>query len=276
MKDTYKVPDWQAARESHLRFLTTRSRIGLLTDVDGTISPIVPHPDDAQITPRSRELLAALSGCLTLVGVISGRSAADISRRVALPGLVYVGNHGLERWIGGVTQPDPSAVIYEPQVQAARKQIEPHLRPGMWIEDKATTLSVHYRQAEDPDAVAREFTSQIKQIAADRGLSFFEGRRIFEIRPPIDVNKGTVFRRLVIEYRLEAAIYIGDDVTDTDAFRAARALRESGQCYALGVGVESDVTPELVTETSDLSASGVSGVELLLAWLLSACKASST
>jgi trehalose 6-phosphate phosphatase len=161
-------------------------------------------------------------------------------------------------------------------VQAAKHQIEPYLQPGMWIEDKETTLSVHYRQADVPDDIARKLTPQIVQIAADHGLRFFEGRRIFEIRPPIDVNKGTAFRHLVAEYRLDAAIYIGDDVTDTDAFRAARALRESGECYALGVGVESDVTPELVTETSDLSASGVSGVESLLAWLLSACKESST
>ena len=268
--------DWQAACDSHLRAFVTRSRSGLLTDVDGTISPVVLHADNAQVTDRSRELLANLSGCLTLVGVISGRSAADIAQRVGVPGLVYVGNHGLERWVDGKVQPDPSSIVYRPQVQVAKQQIESHLRPGMWIEDKQVTLSVHYRQAAEPDSIARELTPFIQQIAASLGLRFFEGRRIFEIRPPIDVDKGTAFHHLIDEYQLEAAIYIGDDITDTDAFRVARSLRESGECYSLGVGVESEVTPELVIETSDLSASGISGVESLLAWLLRACKESST
>lgn len=268
--------DWQAARESHLRAFATQARAGLLTDVDGTISPIVPHPDDARVSERSRELLEELSSCLTLVGVISGRAAADIARRVGVPDLVYVGNHGLERWVDGMVKPDPSAAAYRPQVQVAKHQIEPRLKPGMWIEDKQATLSVHYRQTADPDSIAQDMSPLIQQIAARQGLRFFEGRRIFEIRPPVDVDKGTAFRQLIDEYRLDAALYIGDDVTDTDAFRVARRLRESGRCYALGVGVESDSTPELVTETSDLSASGISGVESLLAWLLSACRESST
>lgn len=268
--------DWQAAINSHLCPFITHQRAGLITDVDGTISPIVPHPDDAVVSERSKALLTALGKYLNLTGVISGRAAADIHERVGVPGLVYVGNHGLERWVDGQVQPDPSVDAYLPAIQTAKQEIERHLHPRMWIEDKVATLSVHYRQADNPDRIARDLAPQMQQIAAAHGLRFFEGRRIFEIRPPIAINKGTAFRHLIQEYALDAAIYIGDDVTDADALQAARDLRSSGSCYALGVGVESEATPSVVSETSDLSASGISGVEALLAWLLSAFKESST
>lgn len=268
--------DWKTAIDSHLCPFVTHRRAGLLTDVDGTISPIVPHPDDAVVSERSKALLAALDKHLTLTGVISGRAAADIHQRVGVPILIYVGNHGLERWVNGQVQPDPTVEPYLSSIQGAKQEIEGHLRPHMWVEDKIATLSVHYRQADDPDRIARDLTPQMQYIADTHGLRFFEGRRIFEIRPPLAINKGTAFRHLIDEYDLDAAIYIGDDVTDADALRAARDLRSAGTCYALGVGVESDATPPVVSETSDLSASGISDVESLLAWLLSAFKESST
>ncbi|MFN8453024.1 MAG: trehalose-phosphatase, partial [Anaerolineae bacterium] len=87
-------------------------------------------------------------------------------------------------------------------------------------------------------------------------------------------NKGTAFARLIAEYALAAAIYIGDDVTDADALIAAQSLRRGGTCYALGVGVESDDTPAVLQDNADLLVSGVSGVEALLDWLLSVLSAS--
>ena len=101
---------------------------------------------------------------------------------------------------------------------------------GMWIEDKKATLSVHYRQTQDPDQVAEAQRPRVKAIAEEHDLKFFEGRRIFEVRPPIEINKGTAFKAVIEEYNLDAAMYIGDDVTDVDALRVAQHLRGSGTC----------------------------------------------
>ena len=79
---------WQAATSTLLEPVVSSARVGLVTDVDGTISPIVNHPDAAQVTPRSRALLADLRSHLALVAVISGRSAADVGARGGIRGLV--------------------------------------------------------------------------------------------------------------------------------------------------------------------------------------------
>jgi trehalose 6-phosphate phosphatase len=150
------------------------------------------------------------------------------------------------------------------------------MRPGMFIQDKEITASIHYRKAEDPDAVQRDLKPVMEGLAATHGLEFFEGRRIFELRPPIPVNKGTAFRRLCEQYRLDAAVFLGDDTTDAHGLTAARAMRAEGMCYAVGVGVESTATPAEVVAAADVFTSGVDDVETFLAWLLEVRSASSS
>jgi trehalose 6-phosphate phosphatase len=268
--------DWQDAQATLLGTLVAKPRLGLVTDIDGTISPIVPDPPSAQVTPRNKELLAALREHLTLVAVISGRAAEDIHARVGLPGLVYVGNHGLERRVAGRVEVMPEAQAYRPAIEAALAALAARPTPGMLVEDKGVTISVHFRQVADKDAFVPEYRPLVEGIAAEQGLKLFQGRMVFELRPPIQVDKGSALRSLVAEYRLEAAMYLGDDVTDIDAFQAARQLRQEGTCYALAVGVESEGVPDAVRHASDLLVSGVSGTEALLAWLLRARSASST
>jgi trehalose 6-phosphate phosphatase len=261
---------WQEATSTTLKTLAGKDRIGLITDVDGTISPIVPDPDAAQVTPRSRELLRQLHDHLALTAVITGRAAADVQARVGLPELVYVGNHGMERWENGRVEVMPEVAAFRPAIEAALAEVRPHLQPGMFFEDKGATVSVHYRQAADPPQITAALTPIMEQIAARHGLGFFSGRMVFEIRPPIDANKGTAFRYLVETHRLDGALYLGDDTTDVDALRAARELREGGRCYALAVGVESEGMPPAVREHADLLAAGIPGVEDFLEWLLNA------
>jgi trehalose 6-phosphate phosphatase len=268
--------DWQLSAADALHTLLRQPRLGLVTDVDGTISPVVGDPFAAQVTPRARELLAALKAHLALVAVISGRSVADVRERVGVPGLVAIGNHGLEIWDRDGARLAPEVDAYRPAIQAAHRALRPVILDGMVIQDKSITLSVHYRNAADPDAVESTFGSIVQAIADENGLDFFRGRRVFELRPPIAIDKGTAFRRLVEDYALSGAVYLGDDVTDVHALRAARDLRASGACYALAVGVESDETPASVRDASDILLPGVPGVEEFLAWLLSAVSASST
>lgn len=266
--------NWHNAVSNVLQPLTTASRLGLMTDMDGTISPIVQRPEDAHPTAHSRELLAALAEKLALVAVISGRGAADLQARVGLPQLVYIGNHGLERWNDGRAVITPAAQPFRASLEAALDDFAPYQVEGMQIEDKGATISIHYRRTADPASVAHSLTPTVQQIAAKHGLAAFPGRMIFELRPPIPINKGTAFRQLVSEYQLDAAVYIGDDVTDADALSAARELRSAGACYAVGVGVLSGDTPTSVLEAADVLASGISDVEAFLTWLFHAASAS--
>lgn len=267
---------WQAATSTLLGPVVSSARVGLVTDVDGTISPIVNHPDAAQVTPRSRALLADLRSHLALVAVISGRAAADVRERVGIPGLVYVGNHGLEWWAGERIEIAPEAAAFRPALEAALDAIRGEQGPGMLVEDKGATLSVHYRQTADPAAVSARLAPVLANLAGQHGLKLFQGRMVFEIRPPVDVNKGSAFQHLIARHNLDAALYLGDDTTDVDALRAARRLREEATCYAVGLGVESAHMPPAVRDHADLLLAGVQDVEAFLSWLLIARSASST
>ena len=256
--------------------LFTGGRFGLFADFDGTLSAIAPTPDAARITPRNRELLTALRDVAALVAVVSGRGAADLAQRVGIDGLVYVGNHGLEEWVDGRVVPVPQAAPYTEAVSAAAAALGPLLLPGMHIEDKGVTLSLHYRATEDPDKAREQLLPQAQRIADANGLTLFEGRRIIELRPPITIDKGVAFERLVRQHQLDAAVFIGDDTTDVAAFQAAQVLRENGECRSYALGVVAAESPPEVAAYANGAVSSVEGVEAFIAWSLSKLSASST
>lgn len=256
--------------------LLTTARLGLVSDFDGTLSPIVPRPEDAQPTAANRAHLRALAEQLALVAVITGRAAAEAYQRLEIADLLVVGNHGLERWQAGGLAVSADAARFQPQVEAAAAELEPILAPGMQIENKGLTLSVHYRQAADPEATRAAFSARIQALAGQHGLAFHEGRRVFELRPPLAQDKGSALTGLVAEYNLTGVIFLGDDVTDAAALAAARRLRAENRCYAVGLGVRSEATPPEVLAQADGLLPGVSGVEDFLAWLRRSLRASST
>jgi trehalose 6-phosphate phosphatase len=266
---------WENAKEELLKAIIN-PRLGLITDVDGTISPIVDVPDKARVTSRNLELLAELEAQLPLVAVVSGRSAEDVSQRVGLPGLVYIGNHGMEKWQGGEVMISSAVAAYQENLSAAAPEIRKMLVEGMRFEDKGATLSVHYRQTRDPEKIMKELTPVMRGIAEKHGLRLTQGRMVFEFRPPVKIDKGTAFEELVNSYQLESVFYLGDDTTDVAVFHAVRRLRESGGCLAYGLGVESQGTPQAVLTEADYLIQEVAGVESFLGWLLKACKASFT
>jgi len=253
-----------------------KPRFGLITDVDGTISPIVDVPEEARVTPRNLELLAVLRTQLTLTAVVSGREVEDVYRRVGLPGLVYIGNHGMEKWQDGKVVVSPMAAAYRENLSLAALEIKQILIDGMLFEDKGATLSVHYRQTDYPEKIAKELTPSMKIIAEKHNLQLTQGRMVFEFRPPVEIDKGTAFEDLVISHQLDAAFYLGDDTTDVAVFLVARRLRESGQCLAYGLGVEAQGTPQAVLTEADYLVQEVAGVESFLDWLSIARMASST
>jgi len=176
----------------------------------------------------------------------------------------------------GSVQVIPEALPYLRGIQAAKKDLERIEDPGGYIEDKGATLSFHYRQTENPIAFARNVSASLAEIAEKHNLELFTGKMVFEFRPPVAIHKGIAFRQLVEEKKIDAALFLGDDVSDLNAFKAARQMRTERICEAWGVGVQSEDAPEALADTADFLADGVEDVEDLLAWLLKARKASST
>lgn len=270
MQANTSVDHWRSATDSLLFPLVKAKRLGLVVDMDGTISHITETPEAAIVTPRNRELLSVLVLTLPLVAAISGRAVRDLQQRIAISGVVCIGNHGLEQWVDGKRVVDDSVRSYRRSIAAALDELRTKMTVGMWIEDKYATASIHYRMTPNPDKAKQELAPIMDDIAATYGLVTHAGHRLFELRPPIQINKGTALRKLVRQHNLDAVLYIGDDLTDINAIQAAHDLRESKTCYGVGVGVIADINEHRleVQAASDVVATSVPDVEGLLNWLM--------
>jgi trehalose 6-phosphate phosphatase len=269
---------WQDAVETLLPPFLAEQRIGVISDVDGTISPIVANPDDAAVLPTSKAHLTAIQPNLALLAFMSGRGAMDICERVGIDNALYVGNHGMERvQTDGTVLVDTRVTRFRANLEAALNEVRGRVLDGMTVEDKGATASVHYRNAANPRQIEAELLPEIEKIASRHHIVLHSGKMVFELRPPVPINKGTAFAALVKHYNLGAALYLGDDVTDADAMQAAQKMRQDGTCYALAVGVAHDgTTPEAVGRYSDFLADGVEGLAAFLGWLADALSASRT
>jgi len=240
---------------------------GFVADVDGTISPIAPSPEEAAISPMCRRYLSALVDNLDLVAVISGRPLAEVMGMVGIEGLAYVGNHGLEMWIRGVPQMWPGSERYMNTIAGAIDAIKDMAeKEGVYIENKGLTASIHYRNSSDPGTTKSMILAAALPLVGKYNLKITEGRMVVELRPDIDVDKGSALALLIEKYRLSGLIYIGDDVTDIDAFRA---LHRSGVNSA-AIGVGSDEAPPDLYNEADYVVYGISDVERFLSWLIDA------
>jgi trehalose-phosphatase len=235
----------------------------ILTDVDGTIAPIVQKPADAEVPEHTRELLRALADRFALVACLSGRRALDARRVVGLEQLAYSGNHGFELLLPGDEQvrPDPSLDGHEDDAPRFvegldRSELD---RVGIRVEDKGAIVALHWRGAENEGAsesVAHEIASE----AEWQGLVAHWGRKVLEIRPNVAINKGIAVAALIPARPVDAALYGGDDRTDMDAFTALRTLRDDGQLrMAACIAVASEESPPEVARDADATVAGTEG-----------------
>jgi trehalose 6-phosphate phosphatase len=244
----------------------------LLTDVDGTLAPIVLRPEEAEVPSRAADLLRALSARFGLVGCISGRRAEDARRLVGVEGLAYAGNHGLELLLPGDDSPRLDPALAEPASAApfaagldARSLAAAGLRP----EDKGPIQALHWRGASD-EAGAEATAREIAARAAEAGLEPRWGRKVLELRPRAGGGKDAAVSALLATGRLSQAVYAGDDRTDLDAFRRLRQLRERGELRtAICIGVGSAEAPSELSEQADLLVDGPDGWIALLESLAS-------
>ena len=211
----------------------TRARLAgsplvVMLDVDGTLAPIVEKFDQATVPADTQRTVATLVGHSGVyVALVSGRSAAVARRMVGVGKLWVAGNHGFEiEGPSGEDLADPAVHRFRDVIATAVARLQPLVSAmhGVIIENKAITLSVHWRLA-DP-AIAPMLREAIEQVVQPLGLRVTEGKRIYEIRPPALIDKGTAVLALaerLTSGREDASIlFAGDDVTDEDAIRALR------------------------------------------------------
>jgi trehalose 6-phosphate phosphatase len=244
----------------------------VLLDIDGTLAPIVRHAADAHVPEATRTLLIEIARRYRIVGCISGRRAAVARQIVAIGTIAYIGNHGGELLRPGATAPklDPELAAWAPRVRsfAAAAYTPGRQRLRIRYEDKDTIAAFHWRGAPDEQA-AHAAVTHIADDASAQGFAIHWGRKVLEVRPPVELHKGLGVTAILREEPVSAAVYAGDDMTDLDAFRGLRALVQAGRlAHAVCVAVGSDETPPELTGEADLLIDGAVGVRGLLEALL--------
>jgi trehalose 6-phosphate phosphatase len=243
------------------RRIDRAGRILLALDFDGTLTPICARPGDVVLAETVRTVLAGLDRLPQVdVMIASGRSIADVRNRVGLPQLIFAGNHGLEISGEGFSFEEPTARAAAGPLQDLAGRAEERLAgvPGVLVEKKGLTASVHYRNAPSElwDQVAK-VTRDVVASEADR-FALSTGRRVWEIRPRVSWHKGSAVH-WVLEHLDDPGhrlvFFIGDDRTDEDAF----ASLTDGVTVKVGEGASTQARYEVADPA---------GVELFLTWLL--------
>jgi trehalose 6-phosphate phosphatase len=248
----------------------------VLLDIDGTLAPIVRHADDAHVPEATRTLLIEIAKRYRVVGCVSGRRASTARQIVAIGTIAYVGNHGGELLLPGATRPevDAEAAAWASRVRefAARAYTPERQRIRIRSEDKDAIAAFHWRGAPDEHA-AQDAVADIARDAESQGLSVHWGRKVLEIRPPVHLDKGQGVAALLRGQPVAAAVYVGDDTTDIDAFRALRRLREAGACAGLAVAVLHEEAPPALAAAADLSLPSIQAVPAFLEWVITTASA---
>ena len=215
--------------------IATKGQILVALDFDGTLSDIVPRPEDARLTEERRQLLRELNSRPRFaVAVISGRTVEDVRERVGLTDIAYAGHHGLEIAGPGIHHIPPEAEAFRDTVARLGETLEATAgrTPGVILEHKGLSLSIHYRLAPQGPArqsVLRAIRRAVKPLQDSGEVRIVKGKEVVNMLPPLEWHKGSALRWLIelldsIPHRVGGIfpIYIGDDVTDEDAFTVAR------------------------------------------------------
>jgi trehalose 6-phosphate phosphatase len=199
-------------------------RPAMFLDYDGTLTPIVSQPEDAILSDEMRDVLRELAGLCT-VAIVSGRDRADVEPLVALDGLIFAGSHGFD-----IAGPD-LRLEYEggrdrlPDLESAERELRERIDPiaGARVERKRFAIANHYRNVADEDAPRVEEAVR-DVLAGHERLRLSHGKKVYELRPDIEWDKGRAVLWLLDALDLNGddvlPFYVGDDVTDEDAFAA--------------------------------------------------------
>jgi len=212
-----------SALEHVQKIARSGDRLAVFLDYDGTLTPIVSHPEDAWLSESMREALRSLAARVPLA-ILSGRDLDDVRGRVLVDGIVYAGSHGFDIAGAGGLRRELGAA-YLPMLDAAETELREALDeiPGAQLERKHFSVAAHYRNVDENDAF--RIARAVDAVGArHRELRRIDGKKVYELLPDIDWNKGKALLWLLetLEFERGSAfpIFIGDDRTDEDAFCA--------------------------------------------------------
>ncbi len=250
--------------------LDAARRIFLFFDYDGTLTPIVKRPELAAFPPNNRRLLGVLaSEKKVIVGVISGRTITDLKTLMKVNQIIYAGNHGLEIEGHGINYRYPLGEDIKVPFGMLIKVLEKGLSdiPGVIIEDKGMTVSIHYRLVDKTrvEDVKEIFKRSVGGLQAAGKVRITTGKKVLEVRPAVDWNKGKAVQLLMKRIGKSdksgiVPVYLGDDITDEDAFAqinrynsgitvfVGKHYQASSACYYLRSSGEVTKFLEQVTE----------------------------
>ena len=243
--------------------------LGLVFDIDGTLSPIAPTPDEARLYPGAAELLQQEQQ-YAHVGIVTGRAVVNGAQIVNVEGLTYVGTHGLE-WSQGLPSTHPVSLIPEAQpyiepggylLDLVERELVPAL-PGLIVQRKQVGGSVHYRQVADPERARELILATLAEPVQRMHMRLDEGKKVVEILAPLTTNKGTALRRFVNQFGLRAIVFAGDDLTDLNGLLEIEKLRQEGYA-ALGITVQHSDTPPALLEHAGIIVQEVKGMIQLM------------
>lgn len=247
----------------------------LLSDFDGTLSPIAPTPEAAQLHPDLVDILPVLAEQDVLFGVITGRAVADVRAKIGLDDMLYVGNHGLEWVEDGEYRAHPAGVAAEQAIATALEAIQQDLAQldrdlsAMVFEFKRYSAAIHYRLVPDVESCEAHIAAITQRRADEFGLRMTTGKMEVELRPQAEVSKGSAVEELVASRGLKGVVFLGDDITDIDGFDAVTRLRDTGTLSAgLSVGVISADAHPSIAEHADLTVRNVEEIAAILAGVI--------
>ena len=232
--------------------LANPGRSGILTDFDGSLSPIVADPMSARPVPGAPEAMAHLATVFGRVAVISGRPLSFLRRVLGSVGVVLVGQYGMERLVDGEVELDPAVEPWVGAAVQAATELERAL-PGLYVERKGEiSCVVHWRTS---PAREEEALALARDIAERHGLAAQPGRMSIEVRPPVAINKGTSVEGLA--GGLDAVLFAGDDRGDLDAFRALDRMVADGRItHGVKLAVQSEEIPAELLQEADERVAG--------------------
>jgi trehalose 6-phosphate phosphatase len=207
-----------------------------------------------------------------IVACVTGRRASEARAMVSVGTVTYLGSHGAEVLRPGWLEPalDPEVKAWVERMAEFGRDLDfaDMRRRRVRLEDKGPILAFHWRGAPDQEA-ARATVEAIATEAENAGLRPHWGRKVLEVRPPVRFDKGSGIAALIRDANVDSALYVGDDRTDIDAFRALAELAESGTiARAVRVGVRSEEGPSELAEETDFLVDGTDGVRRLLETLV--------
>jgi len=215
---------WHAVKKK----LKKHKAIFILLDYDGTLSPIAPTPKQARLEKGIKKILISLSGKKNAaLGIISGRGLADVKRLVGVPGIWYAGNHGLEITGPSVKFVHKKAKFFNSSINKIAKNLKSALKDikGIVLENKKFTISVHYRlaAAKDIKKIEKIVRKVCSPVVKTKRIRLSAGKKCWEIKPRLKWNKGEAVKKILSKCKKSTfPVYLGDDITDEDAFKALR------------------------------------------------------